>query len=188
MPSNFVQREFRVWLERNRSRFEHPPAQIRYIRGEVTFSFTGIIPEISASINKYGCDILFTYQNEVWDLLECFDVLIAHDKQGYYCAECIMSEGSLLDKLFDSRADLMCDHVFEPLLKWSNSKLGAGVVAQLNQATGATWVELISKENFESLDMLDSGEFSNGYPALNQMTVIQSIAVSTLRATEIAGI
>lgn len=147
MPKDFVQKAFHIWISQNQNRFRHPPTQIRYIQGHVEFLFSGIIHEISAVINKYGCNVAFTYQNKVWDFLICFDVSVERDAEGYYCGQCIV-----MDERFHSRADLLADHVFEPLLEWANERLNDNVLAQICQLEngGGTWVNLVSKEQMES--------------------------------------
>jgi hypothetical protein len=151
MPKNFVQQSFYTWFKHNQNRFRHPPTQVRYIRGYVEFFFSDVIHEISAVINKYGCNVAFTYQSEVWDFLICFDVSVERDTEGYFCGQCIVEEGSSIKKRFHSRAALLAEHVFEPLLVWSNERLSKDVFAQINQMKGggSTWVNLLSTEQIE---------------------------------------
>lgn len=131
MPLNFVQQAFGLWLEENRKRFDHPPTQIRYVGKCVRFYFTDVIREISVMINKHGCNIAFTYQNELWDFLVCFDVSVERDTDGYYCGQCVQENDLNIAKRFNDRAELLEDHVFEPLLKWSNERLRGNVFAQI---------------------------------------------------------
>lgn len=99
-------------------------------------------------INKYGCNIAFTYQNEVWDFLVCFDVTVERDIDGYYCGQCIAGDSDSIER-FLSRAGLLVDHVFEPLLEWSNERLGKDVFAQISPNGGCTAVVLISRDQMK---------------------------------------
>lgn len=148
MPKNFVQQAFHTWIKKNRKRFRHPPTQICYVQGGVRFFFSDVTHEISAVINKFGCNVAFTYQNEVWDLLVCFDVTVERDNGGYYCSQCLAGENDTLEERFSSRMDLLVDHVFEPLLEWSNERLAKDVIALLHQTeNGSTWVEILTSHN-----------------------------------------
>lgn len=158
MPKNFVQQAFHTWLEQNRSRFTHPPTQVRFIRGCVEFYFSGVSHAIAACIyklkgsNNYcGCSIAYTFQNEMWDLIFDNDVSIERDADGYYCGLCIAGDGNSIkemEKRFSSRLDLLVDHVFEPMLEWCNGKLHADVCALVcgSRDEGMTWVTLASKQ------------------------------------------
>lgn len=180
MPRNFVQQAFHAWIKQNRNKFHHAPVQLHYIRDWVEFNFSDVIHEISAVINQHGCNIAFTYHNEVWDFLVCFEVSIERDNDGYYCSQCLAQYGGVVEKHFTTKGELLEAHVFEPLLKWSNERLSRDILAQINQAAngGCTWVKLVSKEKMERKLIAESGIlrevfFSDCENELCVMNVIQ---------------
>jgi len=185
MPKNFVQQAFRIWNKQNRNRFNHPPTQIRYIQGEVRFFFTDVIHNISVVMNNCGCNVAFTYQNEVWDLLICFDVTVESDSDGYYCGQCIAREGGKIKGRHLSRMDLLACHVFESLLIWSNEKLNKDTLAQICQTKngGSSWVNLVLKEQVQRKLINESGFFREIFSSncKNEVCVMNVIEGRKLR-------
>jgi len=115
-----LQREaFDEWLSKNQKLFRHPPVTIKNRKDYFTMCFQGINPAIECIITTYDYSIYVKYKRECWDSIDEEYVCEQQTPSGkYFCKECSKTKRK---KLFPTRLALWEDHIFKPILKWTNN-------------------------------------------------------------------
>ncbi len=148
-PRRQFHRVFLDWLADNGHRFSIDLAFCRRTDEDLTLSFVGINPMISASIGQGGMCITVTWQGECWDFLGDWDSVPKKFPRGYACKLCHnyfrqQYPGNEFTKFFETREDVWIDCVFEPFLEWVNTELAPARWIKLCQYRGATWAKLLN--------------------------------------------
>jgi hypothetical protein len=138
-PRRQIQRAFLAWLSANRERFALEILPGRRTDRVLEFSFVGINRAVSGSLGNYSLSIAVEYENCLWDLLWDADASPRHVTGGCICALCEQTER----RLFPDRPALWIDHLFEPLLEWTNRDLAnANWLLLFGTHQTATWARL----------------------------------------------
>jgi hypothetical protein len=145
---------FAAWLKKNNSAFTHPLRLIErghnaYSGDFIRLQYTGIIPDIKVLVNNSGIDIEVYYHGELFDLLIDIEIEVERLAPGRYCCRLCREYDSKNMKIYDSARQLVYDHVYGTLLKWSNENISRDNFLFLYGTEGASrCASIYSDENF----------------------------------------
>lgn len=127
MPSYRTLKTFRHWLRANRGRFLFPPKVIRRTRHSYVLRFAGITPHFLWLVDNEGWNELWvSYRGQQFDRLMDFSVRAkraGHRGSGWY-QDWFLPAGTLPDRYYRSKRELLIECSWEPLLAWVNTRLG----------------------------------------------------------------
>jgi len=157
MPRNFLQKCFTHWLDKNASRFNHPPCNIQYKYGGIQFNLQGIIPEISWGVRYHDVMLYISYKdNDFWDAVgECDTYEMKSINGLYYCKLCAIHhdymEAGCATSIYLTRRELWEDHCFETLLSISNERTKPDLWLCFLGDDGYTEARIRPKEKLEDI-------------------------------------
>jgi hypothetical protein len=154
------QREFFDWLAENEFRPKVPLVIRRRTLTDLEFGFAGfpeslrgllsfrpvVLAEADATSKpgrkaEHGeLTIAADWRGETWDLVLNCQAAPVRSNRGYLCRECPPDSR----QVFPNRLALWADHLFEPLVCWTNQNLaGATGLALYRNESGSTWASLV---------------------------------------------
>jgi len=158
MPRNFLQKTFTHWLDKNATRFNHPPCKIQYKYGGIQFNLQGIIPEILWRINYHDVMLYISYKdNSFWDAIgECNLYEKRSVNHLYYCELCAWYhehlEAGCKTQLYPTRQALWKEHCFESVLQVSNERTQPDLWLCFWDYGGLTEAKVQPKEKIETIN------------------------------------
>ena len=134
-----IQRAFLAWLEEARPRLKRQIVIGRRTDRVLEFTFDVGAPFLYGWLSR--CEISIAVDNEgiCWDLLADFDAYPQRAFGGVICRLCPTDN----QRVFASREELWCDHLFEPLLVWVNEELAPSRAIAFFGGGGGTWARLV---------------------------------------------
>jgi hypothetical protein len=141
MPKSFKRKAFDYWSSRNRGCFRHPPVIVENRKKYFIMRFRGINSAIECIITTYDYSISVSHGGQFWDFIESDYLSEQWTPSGQYiCREC--------KKLFPTRFALWEDHIFKPILYWSNNNLlKTKWVCIFKDGQGATMAQVVDENS-----------------------------------------
>jgi len=143
-----MEQAFVKWLAAARSRLEIAVEVRARDRRQIELSFIGINSAIGASLTIRQLNIFVEWEGQNWDTLLSLDVWPGLAVGGYICEHCRPEQRTT----FPALEALWRDHLFEPLLEWTNGKLSAADAVGLygSSSKGWTYAKLLSSGDLQS--------------------------------------
>ena len=116
-----VQRAYVQWFKINRQRFAIQPRIVRRRNKGMTFSFEGITPLISASLENEEISVVIEIKGELVNIFFESELNPKRNRNGFFCGCCPREPR----EYYPSREALRAAHVFEYFLQWVNELLAS---------------------------------------------------------------
>lgn len=144
-PRPAIQRVFCQWHEEMRGLFLLPLRLVSRTDRKFEMTFKGA-NQLAISLTKNELNVGVFWQGMIWDILLSLEYSPMHVRSGYQCLLCLDEER----RIYPTLEALWRDHIFEPFLEWTNSKLAMADHIAVFEMNGSTWATLVS-----SSDVLD---------------------------------
>ena len=144
-PRPAIQRAFCQWHEEMRGLFLLPLRLVSRTDRKFEMTFKGA-NQLAISLTKNELNVSVFWQGMFWDMLLSLEYSPMHIRSGYQCLLCLDEER----RIYPTLEVLWRDHLFEPFLEWTNSKLAMADHIAAFSINGSSWATLVS-----SSDVLD---------------------------------
>ena len=134
-----IQRAFLAWLDESARRFKRRIILRRRTDRFIRFEFDVGGPFLHGWLNRHEIVIAVDDDETTWDLILNLEAFPERSDGGIICGLCTHDKR----RVFASREELWCDHLFEPLLQWVNETLAPAVAIALLEYNGMTEAKLV---------------------------------------------
>jgi hypothetical protein len=135
-----IQRAFLAWLDEASPRVGQRIIPRRRTDRVICFDFDVGSPLLHGWLDRHEIVITVGDDESTRDLLLVLNAFPERSPFGVVCSQCARNE----QRVFASREELWCDHLFEPLLRWVNDELAPAVAIALFEYDGATEAKLVT--------------------------------------------